>query len=97
VQESLTNVLKHAEAAHAVVTLRYGEELDVEVVDDGRGPARDGRGGGGGHGLLGMAERARLVGGVLESGSRSGGGFRVIARLPVAEQASEDAAELAPR
>jgi signal transduction histidine kinase len=104
VQESLTNVLKHAEAGHAFVHLRYGEELGVEVVDDGRGPARagrgpdrDDRGEGGGHGLLGMAERARLVGGVLESGSRSGGGFRVIAHLPVVEPASEDAGELASR
>jgi signal transduction histidine kinase len=96
VQESLTNVLKHADAGHAVVSLRYAEELEVEVEDDGRGPTRDGRGDGGGHGLLGMAERARLVGGVLESGSRSGGGFRVAASLPVADRAT-DAAELAPR
>jgi signal transduction histidine kinase len=96
VQESLTNVLKHADAGHAVVTLRYGEELEIEVEDDGRGPARDGRDGGG-HGLLGMVERARLVGGVLESGSRSGGGFRVAARLPIVERMAEDAAALAPR
>jgi signal transduction histidine kinase len=96
VQESLTNVLKHAAAGHAVVTLRYDAELGIEVEDDGRGPARDGRGDGAGHGLIGMAERARLVGGALEAGSRSGGGFRVAARLPATDRASH-AAELAPR
>jgi signal transduction histidine kinase len=95
VQESLTNVLKHADATHAVVTVRYGDRLDLEVVDDGRGPDRGGHQSvaeGGGNGLVGMAERARLVGGELETGSRPGGGFRVAARLPAADREPAGAA-----
>jgi signal transduction histidine kinase len=84
VQESLTNVLRHAGTEHASVRLAYGDDtLEVEITDDGRGPA-----GGtavqpdGGHGILGMRERAALVGGDLEIGGRLGGGFRVSAVLP---------------
>jgi signal transduction histidine kinase len=53
--------------------------MEVEVLDDGRGPPAEGAGG---HGLLGMGERVALYGGVLESGTRNGRGFRVCARLP---------------
>jgi signal transduction histidine kinase len=81
VQESLTNVLKHAGPARARVALRYDErELALEVADDGRGgsAARNGSG----HGLVGMRERVALYGGSLEAQPAPGGGFRVRARLP---------------
>jgi len=87
VQEALTNVVKHAGPAHAQVTIGYrDQDVTVEVTDDGRGavtPAGDGRMGTG-HGLIGMRERVQAFGGDLETGPRSGGGFRVAARLPLA-------------
>jgi signal transduction histidine kinase len=80
VQEALTNVIKHAGPCRVgVVVRRRGDVLEVEVVDDGRGPA----GGGGGHGLLGMRERARLYGGVLTAGPGEGGGFAVRLAVPL--------------
>ena len=84
-QESLTNVLRHAgPAARVVVTLRYGsEELIIRVTDDGLGGSTDG-GRAGGHGVTGMIERAAAVGGELSAGPREDGGFEVSARLPVA-------------
>jgi signal transduction histidine kinase len=81
VQEALTNTLKHARPARARVLVRYGRDhIELEVVDDGR---RRTNGSQGGHGILGMRERARLYGGTLETGRREGGGFSVRARLPV--------------
>jgi signal transduction histidine kinase len=81
VQEALTNARKHAGPARARVTLRYGREaLELEIADDGRATAN---GAGGGHGLVGMRERAALYGGELEAGPRRDGGFAVRARLPV--------------
>src|SRR5690242_17425331 len=83
VQEGLTNALKHAGPAHAEVLLRYAPRaLDVEVRDDGRGPARA-NGDGAGHGLIGMRERVALYGGALETGARDGGGFAIHAHLPL--------------
>ncbi|WP_442815558.1 sensor histidine kinase [Streptomyces sp. NBC_01207] len=65
VQEALTNVVKHAEASAADVTLAYGPgTLTVTVTDDGRGPG----GASGGHGLIGIRERAAAHGGTAESG-----------------------------
>ena len=82
VQEALTNVLKHAGPATARVLLRAGcGAVDVEVCDDGRGAASSGRRGG--HGLVGMRERALLYGGTVEAGNLPGGGYRVRARLAV--------------
>ena len=81
VQEGLTNTLKHAGPAHASVRLRYGDRaLELEVLDDGRGPEVRG---GGGFGLLGMRERAALYGGVLAADARPGGGYALRARLPL--------------
>lgn len=82
VQESLTNVRKHAgPGARAAVRLRFGAEaVDVEVVDDGRGAAATGDGGG--LGLTGMRERVGAHGGELLAGVVPGGGFRVCARIP---------------
>src|SRR5919202_3532391 len=82
-QESLTNVLKHAGAAPTEVLVRWGdEELELAVADRGPGPMSGGDGRG--HGLVGMAERMRLYGGELHTGRRAGGGFEVRARIPLA-------------
>jgi signal transduction histidine kinase len=85
VQESLTNVIRHADAARAVVAVRHREGcVEIEVTDDGRGVVTGGGAdGGGGHGLAGMQERAALLGGELDAGTRPSGGFRVRARLPL--------------
>jgi signal transduction histidine kinase len=83
VQESLTNVLKHAGPAGARVTVRAtAEVITVDVLDDGAGPdSRDE--GQGGHGLVGMRERVALFGGTLTAGPCDGGaGYRVHAELP---------------
>lgn len=87
VQEALTNTLKHARASHADVRVRYTPgEVEVRVVDDGRGsapePLRPG-----GLGLVGMRERAALHGGSVSVGPLDGGGFAVLARLPTPEGA----------
>lgn len=83
VQEALTNAMKHAGDAHAHVRLRYREHaLDVEVSDDGRGPARDGEPTSG-RGLIGMRERVAMFGGTLDAGERAGGGFVVHAHIPM--------------
>ncbi len=84
-QESLTNCLKHSGASHATVTVQYAaDELEVEVVDNGRGSSQlrgsDGRGG---RGHVGMRERVALFGGEISMGpTTSAGGYSVRARLP---------------
>jgi signal transduction histidine kinase len=93
VQEALSNASKHAGAARAWVTVRYEQRaVEVEIGDDGRGPAAGKRarnteraapGGTSGHGLVGMRERVALYGGTLDVGGRPGGGFAVRARLPL--------------
>jgi signal transduction histidine kinase len=81
-QEALTNVIKHAGPAHAWVLVRYSEhDVMVEVRDDGHGAASPAAGGG--HGLIGMRERAAVHGGKLIAGPAPNGGFRVRARLPL--------------
>jgi signal transduction histidine kinase len=84
VQEALTNTLRHARASSAEVLVRVDEsQVRVRITDDGRGAAP---GRGGGHGLIGMRERASLLGGTLHAGPRTGGaGYEVEARLPVRE------------
>jgi signal transduction histidine kinase len=82
VQEALTNVLKHSHPTRVTVTLAFRESrLEVEVTDDGTKVERDGATTG--HGIVGMRERVALLGGELETGRRSGGGYRVAARLPI--------------
>jgi signal transduction histidine kinase len=84
VQESLTNVVRHAGARHASVTVKAaGDALVVEVADDGAGTGANGSGNGAGQGIVGMRERVLALGGTLEAGPRPGGGFRVRARLPL--------------
>ncbi len=83
VQESVTNVLRHAGVGRCQVHLVYREgELDVEVVDDGCGSASGRRAAGAGYGISGMRERVALLHGRFSAGPRTGGGFRVAARLP---------------
>jgi signal transduction histidine kinase len=81
VQEALTNALKHAGPATTSVRIAYRpHEIELEVVDDGRG---GGPGSGTGHGLVGMRERAALYGGEIEAAPLEKRGFRVRARLPL--------------
>ena len=89
VQEALTNVVRHAGPTHARVLIGYRPgELSIEVTDDGPRPGGRARRPiartGGGHGLIGMRERAALFGGMLEAGPQAGG-FRVRATLPTEE------------
>ena len=85
VQEALTNALKHSPGARARVTVAYEpNEIVLSVEDDGEGPRDDYElgGAGGGHGLVGMRERAAVYGGVVQAGRGPDGGFAVRARLP---------------
>ena len=86
VQEGLTNAIKHASARHAAVRVRYDPgHIEIEVSDDGRGArGADSTSKDGGHGLIGIRERVSIFGGEFESGARPGGGFRLLARIPVA-------------
>jgi signal transduction histidine kinase len=88
-QEALTNALRHAGPASALVTVRYEpNRLVIQVVDDGRGPERSDceLEPGSGHGIAGMRERALALGGELDAGSRPLGGYQVRASLPVGVQ-----------
>lgn len=83
VQESLTNVVRHARASRAIVSVRYEPDVVVlEVQDNGSGEADGAAGEHNGHGLVGMRERAAAVGGTLQAGAAPDGGFRVRATLP---------------
>jgi signal transduction histidine kinase len=83
VQEALTNVIKHAGAARALVTVRYlDDELELEVADDGTGPSIDAEDGAG-HGIVGMRERVEAHSGRLQTGAGRDGGFVVRASLPL--------------
>src|SRR5439155_6361199 len=88
VQEALNNVSKHSLARHASLSVRAGRgKIEIEVADDGVGfePAlvREG------FGLVGMRERAALLGGSLEVGSTRGSGTRVRAEIPLLTRAEE--------
>lgn len=84
-QEGLTNALRHAGATEVTVRLRYGpHDVEVEVVDDGRGlGAADPRTGG--HGLVGVRERVALYDGTVVLDEIPGGGARLLATIPVKE------------
>ena len=85
VQEALTNVLKHG-GVDATTQVRLDEtdgHLDIDVTDTGKA---SGTLPGSGQGIVGMKERAILLGGTLEAGPRPEGGFRVHARLPIGDQ-----------
>ncbi|MGW6455695.1 sensor histidine kinase [Streptomyces sp. NPDC055078] len=83
VQEGLTNARRHAPGAAVDIRLHYRPDaLRLWIRDNGPGPARSP--GDGGHGLVGMRERAAMVGGTLCTGPARGGGFLVEASLPTA-------------
>ena len=85
VQEALTNVLKHAgTGASAEVRLDTDSHgVAIEVLDNGNGAAALQSSG---HGIVGMRERALLLGGSLDAGPRPGGGFQIVAHLPIGEE-----------
>ena len=83
-QEALTNARRHAPGAEVDIELRYENgTLHLEVRDNGPG-ATDGSDG---HGIVGMRERAEMIGGTLQAGPRDCGGFSVLADLPIEEPA----------
>lgn len=89
VQEALTNVLKHARQASATVELHYHRDhIEVSVTDNGEGVIPDRVRSPGGHGLIGMRERAKLYGGTISIGPRSVGGFAVRLTLPTSARAA---------
>jgi signal transduction histidine kinase len=85
VQEALTNTLKHAGAgASAMVRVsRIGDNVELDITDDGFGTPHELVSISGGNGLIGMRERANVFGGTLEAGPRPGGGWHVRAVLPI--------------
>ena len=84
IQESLTNVARHAGRARVTVRVSYDDaDVHVEIDDDGPIPSPGASAIGTGSGITGMRERATALGGDLSAGFRRGGGFRVSARLPV--------------
>lgn len=90
--EALANVRRHAQAHEVEIALRgRAGSVELAVRDDGRGfdpkAPRDGR-----HGLAGMRERAKLLGGGVRIESRPGRGTRVMARVPVAAEPTGSAA-----
>jgi signal transduction histidine kinase len=76
VQEAVTNVIRHAKAP-AAITVRYADALELTIADEGNGSPSSG----GGHGLIGMRERAELFGGTLAAGPTDSG-FVIRATLP---------------
>lgn len=80
VQEATTNIAKHAHANRVHIGIHYGNDaLTLTVRDDGNAGGQPGSG----HGLIGMRERAALFGGSLTAGPVEGGGWSVVARLPI--------------
>jgi signal transduction histidine kinase len=98
VQESLTNVLKHAgPQAHAEVSVFYGPaDVTITVLDDGRGAAATAPVEGTGNGLLGMRERVELLGGTVAAHPRPGGGYLVSASVPAAPAGPETGGRARP-
>jgi two-component system sensor histidine kinase DesK len=88
IREGVTNVIRHSGARHCDIVVRVNEAAAmVEIADDGAGPPSRSllrRDGGSGNGLRGLAERIQEAGGRLESGRRTGGGFRLCAIVPTA-------------
>ncbi|TDO48632.1 signal transduction histidine kinase [Kribbella sp. VKM Ac-2527] len=89
IQESLTNVVRHAQATAATVRIQYGEDsLVLQVDDDGSsltGAPREG------NGIIGMRERATALGGTLTTTRTPAGGLRILAQLPLVPLGSGEA------
>ena len=103
-QEALSNAMRHAPGSHVQVHVAYRPDgLALEVRNDAQTrrpprravpsrswwPAAAAGAAGGGHGLVGMRERATMLGGSLETGPTADGGFRVTAVLPVSPPEEE--------
>ena len=83
VQEALTNVIRHANATAVTIALVLdGQALRLQILDNGTAPAAPITAG---SGIIGMTERARLLGGMLIAQAQPGGGFVVNATLPLEE------------
>ncbi len=83
-QEALTNVRKHAPGATARVAVRYrDDDVEVEVADDGAATAPVEEEPSSGVGLVGLRERAAILGGELKAGPNARGGWTVVARIPL--------------
>lgn len=80
VQEALTNAVKHAPGRRTVVRVRHGDEMHIEVVNEG--PVANADDFAAGRGLVGLRERVSSCGGELTAGNRPAGGFSVCARIP---------------
>jgi signal transduction histidine kinase len=84
VQETLTNVRKHAHASKVLVRLRYeGELLELLVLDNGRGASGDANSQAEGFGLIGLRERIELLDGLVAHGPAEPAGYRVTVQVPV--------------
>jgi PAS domain S-box-containing protein len=91
-QESLTNVARHSGASRVDISLRAEEgDLLLSVEDDGKGLAPEQLGESKGLGVIGMRERASLIGGTLPIGSGAGGGVRIELRIPLAAAKGDSA------
>lgn len=86
VQEALTNVVRHAQATHAWVSLRLDDALVVTVRDDGT--AASAAPSSGGHGIIGMRERVNALGGAFSAAPAPEGGFAVRAAFPITRRSS---------
>mgnify|MGYP003351771570 CR=1 FL=1 len=91
VQESLTNVARHAKARHVTIgitraSVQGADALAITIADDGKGAERTASAPRNGLGLIGMRERVEAAGGHLDTGNLSDGGFRVQAQVPVRPQ-----------
>jgi signal transduction histidine kinase len=101
-QESLTNVARHAEASQVVVRLvRDADGIELSVADDGKGPpplgpARGANDGPGGIGITSMRERAALMGGRFEAGRGPRGGLHVVVWVPLARPETAPVADPDP-
>jgi signal transduction histidine kinase len=90
VQEALSNAMRHAPGSHVRLHVTYRpDRLELEVLNDTVLVAAGGLAAGGGHGLVGMRERATMLGGSLEAGPTGDGGFRVTAVLPASPPEEE--------
>ncbi|MFF7704488.1 sensor histidine kinase [Streptomyces lydicus] len=84
VREALTNVARHARATHCRVAVSAEDDrAALEVLDDGKGPGRHPLSGPGGNGLTGLTERVTALGGSLRTNAAPGGGFRLLAAVPL--------------
>lgn len=84
VQEALSNVVRHAPGARTHVSVEsLAGDLVVSVENEPPSEVAAAEAAGGGHGLIGMRERATLLGGTVDYGERPGGGYRVLVTLPL--------------